>query len=633
MCRIAGLFSKEPVEMGCIERMIMTVKHGGPDSQNYIALNGARDWLGHARLSIIDLSDSGNQPMTYLDDRYYLVFNGEIYNYIELKKELSSKNYQFKTDTDTEVILAAYAYWGEKCLDHFNGMYAFVLVDNARKEYFAARDRYGVKPLYYWYPADKGLLAFASEIKEFMELPGWSPKVNGPRALDYLSLGLTDHTSETLFAGVFQVRGGEYVKGSLEDPIGSFSLVKWYEPPTDTIKISETDAVEGFKELFYDAVRLRLRSDVAVGSCLSGGLDSSSIVCVMNDILGETDSRSSQRTVSARAKGTSHDESAFIDVVMKERGIEGYFVDPAPEDLWNIKNRLIWHQDEPFGSTSVYAQWCVFQKAKQSGLTVMLDGQGADELLAGYLRFFAPYYSQLFTHFRWKKLAEEVRCAGEYHGYTWKTAAKGILKTNLPSGVLNLLLDLQSDRAGITWYSENKLGGPAVLPAYYGNDRAKSLGELSSHLLFYNHLPMLLRYEDRNSMAHAIESRLPFLDYRLVEFVQSMPDDYKISDGQTKSVLRKAMKGVLPDQINKRMDKIGFETPEEKWEKEHPLEFRAMIENAIEKTDGILNRSALDYFDKVIAGKRMDFTVWRIINFGTWYDMFINGNEKALLKN
>lgn len=605
--------------------MIDTIKHRGPDNQNVIGLKTNTIWLGHTRLSIIDLNESSNQPMRYLDGRFIITFNGEIYNYIELRNELLQYGYSFKTNSDTEVILASFVQWGIECLQRFNGMFAFILVDLEKKHYYAVRDRYGVKPLYYY--SSSKVLAFGSEIKEFSVLPWWHPKVNGQRAYDYLNYGLTDHTNETLFQNVFQIRGGEFIEGCIDDPIGSLKVHRWYNINEKRIKISREDAIIRFRELFLDSVKLRLRSDVSIGSCLSGGLDSSSIVCVVNNLLKEANSKESQRTVSALAKGTPHDESKYIDIVLKDRGIDGCFVNPSPEDLWGIQNKLIWHQDEPFGSTSIYAQWCVFEKARKENLTVMLDGQGADELLAGYLRFFSPFYSQLFRGMHWKKLINELQYSKKYHQHSIKTLFKSIMKTSLPSWLLKGALG--TEKYG--WFSVDKLNARSILPAYYGKGRAQTISQLSEQLLLYNNLPMLLRYEDRNSMAHSVESRLPFLDYRLVEFVQSLPDDYKIHQGQTKSILRNSMKNILPDQIRTRMDKIGFETPEEKWEKEHTSEFRAMIKDSIEKTNGIINEKALSYFDDVVLGSKLDFTVWRIINFGKWYDMFINRNKELLV--
>lgn len=629
MCGIAGIISENRMESSQITGMLSRIKHRGPDFQDQVKLFDGSVWLGHARLSIIDLSEAGNQPMSYEQGRLFLTFNGEVYNYIELRDELKQKGYLFNTDSDTEVILASYSEWGIECVNRFNGMFAFILIDNDNKSFFIARDRYGIKPLYYWKDQNTSTIYFASEIKEFVDLPGWKPQVNGQRAYDYLKFGLTDHTNETLFKDVFQIRGGEYAFGSIEEPIGSFGIKKWYNPIINLLKISEAEAAERFKNLFFDSIRLRLRADVSVGSCLSGGVDSSSIVCVVNDLLRQTGDQASQKTVSALAKGTPHDESKHIDIVLNERNIDGYFVDPSPEELWQIQNKLIWHQDEPFGSTSIYAQWCVFQKARENNLIVMLDGQGADELLAGYKGFFLPFYSQLFSRFHWKTLADEVQYAKKYHGHSWKTVAKGILKTTLPTGLMSRIHDLKVNNGLAEWYTINKIGAKRAMPRFYGKDRAKSLGELSDQLFYYNNMPMLLRYEDRNSMAHSVESRLPFLDYRLVEFAQSLPDNYKISHGKTKAVLRNSMEGVLPEQIQNRMDKIGFETPEEKWEREHSNEFRIMIEDSIDKTDGIINHNALEYFDRMIAGGKPDFTIWRMINFGIWYDMFINGNQRT----
>ncbi len=552
------------------------------------------------------------------DDRLWLSFNGEIYNFIELREELEKKGYKFRTNTDSEVILASYAEWGSNCVDHFNGMFAIIIIDIYNNSFFVARDRYGVKPLYYWVPSNKKYVAFASEIKAFMDIPEWNPKLNGQRAYDYLNYGLTDHTNETLYRGVFQIRGGEAIYGDLDRPIQTLNIYRWYTFFPSPIKLSRDEIAERFYDLFVDSVSIRLRSDVKVGSCLSGGLDSSSIVCVVNDILKTKKIADSQATVSAIAPGSSHDETKYIDVIHKERGITGTFVEPALDDLWKSMNRLLYFQEEPFGSTSIYAQWCVFAKAREEKLTVMLDGQGADELLAGYRNFVMIYFSQLMREGKWGRLVKECVLTKRKQGYSMAYAMKWGLEK---------FVSKQNNRRRGEWYSLDKLDAISEMPMYFGRKEKKTLNEFSEQLLLYNNLPMLLKYEDRNSMAHSVESRLPFLDYRLVEFIQSLPEEAKYADGMTKVVLRDGMRGVLPERIRMRMDKIGFETPEEDWERENREEFRKRIKQAIDVTDGIINEKALDYFDETVRKAKRDFGIWRIINFGSWYDIFINQNN------
>lgn len=631
MCGIAAFLSNRRVDRSIVAGMVERIIHRGPNYQDVRSFLDGKVWLGHARLSIIDLSEQGNQPMSYSDGRYWLTYNGEVYNYLELRDELKKYGYTFQTDTDSEVVLAAYDKWGHDCVNHFNGMFSFVILDLKKHDFFAARDRFGVKPFYYWIPKDKEFLAVASEIKEFVDLPEWKPQVNGQRAYDYLKYGLTDHTNETMFAGIYQLLGGEWMAGSLDNPT-AINISRWYPHTLKKSKVKLDEASNHFRDLFQDSVKLRLRSDVKVGSCLSGGLDSSSIVCVMNDILASKGAAyaNNQRVVSAKAGGTKHDETKYMEEVKNKRNIQGYYVEPTAEDLFESLKRLIWHQDEPFGSTSIFAQWLVFKAAGENNLTVMLDGQGADELLAGYSRFFSPLFGNLFSHLHWIRFAKEAIACHRVHNYPYSFAVRGVLNTYLPDRVLVKLKHKYRRDYNAKWFSVEKLKARKESQKYFGGAKARSVKEMSDQLLFFSNLPMLLRYEDRNSMAHSVESRLPFLDCRLVEYIRSIPDECKISDGITKRVLREGMCGILPDAITDRMDKIGFETQEEVWEKQYSSIFKDMIRDAIKMTDGIITDKAIDYFDYAVQKDKQDFTIWRIINFGYWYDMYINGNHEEL---
>ncbi len=631
MCGIAAIFSGNQEEEAQIVTMIDRIVHRGPNDSGIERLCNGRAWLGHRRLSILDVSSAGKQPMSYGDGKLWMTYNGEIYNYLEIREELIKKGYSFSTNTDSEVLLASYDCWGRKCVEHLNGMFAFVIVDLRRSIYFAARDRFGVKPLYYWISPDKERIALASEIKEFMSLKGWHAAVNGQRAYDFLRYGLTDDTEETLFEGVFQVSGGYAMTGSLDNPVQKRETYQWYKFTVEKSHLSWKEASEQFRELFESSCRLRLRSDVGVGSCLSGGLDSSSIVCMVNDILRGEGREDSQRTVSAIAPKTIVDESAYIQEVLSQRGLNGYFTAPSPEDLFLIEKEITWHQDEPFSSTSIFAQWCVFQEASRRKLTVMLDGQGADELLAGYHRFFAPLFVAYFRKGRLQKLISEAKSCKEFHGYPYSFVARGILKTFFPENLVDFGRRMYRQEAvRDTWFSADALHAKEIPPVYYRREnRAKTVEDLSLQLLQHTNLPMLLRYEDRNSMAHSIESRLPFLDYRLAEFILSLPDEYKIRDGWTKAVMREAMTGILPEKIRTRMDKIGFETPEEVWLKKNRDSFRKRIAFAVEATNGIITESAVRHLDEVIHKNKRDFSVWRMVNFGIWYDLFINKQGRA----
>ncbi len=618
MCGIAAIISKQSRDPAMVEMMTDSIVHRGPDDSGRVSLFENKVHLGHRRLSILDLSSAGRQPLSYLGERYWITYNGEIYNYIELREELTSAGYSFRTKTDTEVIMAAYDKWGKECLEHFNGMWAFILVDTRERKVFGARDRFGIKPLYYW-RSSEGFHAFGSEIKEFFSLPGWDGEINGQRSYDFLRWGIIDHTEETLFQGVKQIRNGHAFCFSLnEDELRTY---QWYKLRYQEFQGTFEEASDRFLEIFTDSVTLRLRSDVTVGSCLSGGLDSTSIVCVVNDILKSSGQAGIQKTVSAYSSEKKYDESPYILETLKARNIQGFSTYPEFEQLFEICDTINWYQDEPFGSTSYYAQWKVFEKAAEQKLTVMLDGQGSDEQLAGYLIFFLPRYASLFKGLKWVTLLKEMKAGKQIHDMGAKTALKGILRACLSERLYLSLRKLYDDYSlSPGWLDMEKLEAEPKDPTRPERAGLSSVRVLSIEELTSTHLQMLLHNEDRNAMAHSIESRLPFLDYRLVEFVVGLPDGHKISDGITKRVQREAMKEIIPEQVRLRMDKMGFVTPEEVWVRNHSEDFRKQLKNAIESTDGIITESALEWFDEVIDRKRQfDFTIWRILNFGRWY--------------
>jgi asparagine synthase (glutamine-hydrolysing) len=588
--------------------------------------------LGHRRLSIIDLSSTGHQPMCTRDRACWIVYNGEIYNYLELREELRALGHAFETESDTEVILAAYRQWGAACLSRFNGMFAFVLFDRGRDTLFAARDRFGVKPLYYWV-SPEGLLAFASEIKQFTVLPGWRPRVNGQRAYDFLNWALLDHTDETLFEGVFQLRGGEMVELELAKlseippaPGARLPVRRWYELRPQDFAGTFADAARRFRELLADSIRLRLRADVPVGSCLSGGLDSSSIVCVLNELLRERGADALQETFSACAEVARFDESRFIEAVTRHASVASHRVFPDADGLFASLDRITWHQDEPFGSTSIYAQWRVFELAAQHHVKVMLDGQGADELLAGYHNYFGAHYGALLRSLRWLSLWREMRAAARLHRYSATWALKQTLNNILPELVRQPLRRLAGKPgANVSWIHLDRLGADPRDPYLdHGAAKAPSVQAMSRAQILHTSLPMLLHWEDRDSMAHSVEARLPFLDYRLVEFVLGLPDNFKIRNGTTKRLLREALRGTLPETVRQRMDKMGFVTPEEVWLREtHPERFRAALRQAVEASRGILDRRIEDMLERTIAGRRpFDVSIWRAISFGNWMKVF-----------
>ena len=667
MCGIGAIYSpRTPLKAETLCAMQAAVRHRGPDDEGTVCFSrgsaaavvcGGPDTpapiysaafpyapagdsaipgdtylaLIHRRLSILDLTPTGHQPMCSVDGECWITYNGEIYNYVELREELKTLGHTFLSQSDTEVILAAYRVWGRKCLARFNGMFAFVLFDRAQRRLFAARDRFGVKPLYYWV-SPEGFVALASEIKQFAALPSWHPRVNGQRAYDFLNWALLDHTDETMFKGVYQLRGGEALDIDLAvnalstGPGGRLDTFEWYQLRPRPFSGTIADAAQELRHLVSDSVLLRLRADVPVGSCLSGGLDSSSIVCTMNELLREQDANAHQKTFSACAAVARFDERSFIEEVVRHAAVDAHYVYPPLESLFTHLDRITLHQDEPFGSTSIFAQWHVFGLAAAEKVKVMLDGQGADEQLAGYHNYFAPRFGNLLRALEWTTLWQEMRATQRLHGYSTIWGVKQALNNVLPEALRQPLRRLAGKAGTVApWLGFDKLNAHPRDPFLdAGTAKAPSVRAMSLSQLRATSLPMLLHWEDRDSMAHSIEARVPFLDYRLVEFTLGLPDEFKIHDGVTKRVLREAMRGVLPERVRNRMDKLGFVTPEEVWLREgSPDGFRRALRAAVDASAGILNQKVFAVFEDIVAGRRpFDFMVWRWISFGNWMKVF-----------
>ncbi|HOD54665.1 MAG TPA: asparagine synthase (glutamine-hydrolyzing) [Candidatus Cloacimonadota bacterium] len=613
MCGISGLISKSNSDIrNTLHRMTDIIAHRGPDYQDfYIHQNIG---LGHRRLSIIDLSHAGNQPMHYLE-RYHIVFNGEIYNFKELKTILENEGYHFKSHTDTEVVMAAWDFWKEDCLNHFNGMWSFAIYDQRENQLFCARDRYGIKPFYYISTAH--LFAFGSEIKQFTVLPEWQSVLNKQAAFDFLSWSFSDTSSDTFFQNVSQLPAGSCLKYDLQSH--QYQITKWYKI---SVKSSDYDSIEDqtkqFFELLKSSVEYRLMADVKVGSCLSGGMDSTSIVMLVNSILRSQGNAELQETVSAVSRNKTYDESDYIRSVVESANCKSHFVYTEFDDFVSDFDSIIWHQDEPFGSSSIFAQWKVFQTARENGVTVMLDGQGSDEILAGYMQFFGNLFLSLLSSMNMSDLIKEVKSACALHGFNFKQILRFIVSAT-SSGMFYHYSVSMSGKLGARW-AKNTEG---LIPFPYWKKANLSLSAESREQLLYSKLPVLLHNEDRNSMAHSIESRVPFLDYRLVEFALSLPENYKINQGRTKYILRNAMKDILPGQIINRHDKMAFVTAEEQWVKENPAFFRNEIKDSLGMSESFINESTKDFFDQMIDGfVPFDYSLFRFICFGRWLKQF-----------
>ncbi len=625
MCGIFGSIGFDPDR-----NRIDIVAHRGPDGAGWSLHDSPAGpvALGHRRLAIIDTTDAGLQPMADPTGRYRLVYNGELYNYIELRAELAARGETFRTETDSEVLLRAYAVWGEAALDRFRGMFAFLIWDEREKRLFAARDRFGIKPLY-WTASHAGV-AFASEIKQFLGLPSVPGRMNLPRIHDFLASGIADHTAETMFDGVMQLRAGECATVEARGGPPRVKVRRWYRIPAhDTSRgLTEREAAERFKSLLAESVRLHLRSDVTVGSCLSGGLDSSSIVCLMAPMLAAHGDAARVHTVSACYDEKNVDEKPFMDAVVAHTGVAARFVFPRAEDVFTRAEQITWHQDEPFGSTSIFAQWCVFAEAKRAGIKVMLDGQAADEQLAGYHSSFQFYLSDLLRRGRAIALIQTLTQRSRIHGTSAGPELLKALLPLLPEWLVGILRRQHRAQLQHDWLASDAFGPLAQQPGAFrhagdalGLPPVTDLATLCLNLVFASNLQMLLHWEDRNSMAHSIEARVPFADHPLVEFSLSLGNAHKIVGAQTKRVLRRAMDGTIPDRIRDRNDKLGFATPEQAWFR-GPLKSAARegVEATLSTYPGLLNAAGTRRLvDDMLEGRRpVDFLLWRIINLGLW---------------
>ncbi len=541
MCGIAGQFALngDAADADLVRAMAERLLHRGPDGEG--SHFSGPVGLAHRRLAIIDLSDEGRQPMANEDGSLWIVFNGEIYNYRELREELLAAGHRFASATDTEVILHAYEEWGRDSLDRFNGMWAFALWDARRRELFCARDRLGVKPFYYTMAG--GSFLFASEIKALLTHPAVGGRPNDRMLSTFLAWGVADHTAETMYDGIFQLPPAHAVvvsEGSVGEPRRYWDVVMNGAPRG----VEDGAAAQRVRDLLTDAVRLRLRSDVPVGTCLSGGIDSSTVTALINVLLRAESPESvgdRQKTFSVCFGDPRFDESRHIDTVVAATGVASHRTTPDTEGLWEDIERLLYMQDEPFASLSIYAQYCVMRLARDE-VKVVLDGQGADEQLGGYIAYQAPYIRGLLRCGEILAALREGIGSARHHGSFFSWAAHQSL--------------VRSERRGLLRGS-----APEVL-RYAG-----SLDEVLKREVVASNLPLLLHWEDRNSMAFSIEARVPFLDYRLVEYLASLPLDQKVRRGVTKYVLRRAIRGLVPDAIRCRMDKMGFVTPEEVWMK------------------------------------------------------------------
>ncbi len=601
---------------------------GGADTPDALGLPPARDFvgrhfdlaLGFRRLAILDLSPHGHQPMSTPDGRYHIVFNGEVYNFVELREELEALGRSFRSRSDTEVLLTGYAEWGTDVFRRLVGMFGCAVLDLQRRRIVLARDFFAIKPVYYvfW----NGRLAFASEIKSLLSLTGVSAAANPQRLYEYLRFGVPSLGAETIFSEIRQLPSAHYLEVPL-DGSPTTGPVRYWELKTDEqLDISFEEAAGRLRELFIDSVRLHLRSDVPVGAALSGGIDSSAIVCGMRRIQGED---LDIHTFTHIAADPALTEERWADMVVATTGATGHQVRPTPEEMVADLDELIRTQDEPFGSTSIYAQQRVFRLARDAGIKVMLDGQGADEMLAGYRTYLSMRFTSLLLQGKWGQAWRFLRTAGGLPGssrFRVLAFSGEVLLPPMLQGLMRKLVgkDLAPKWLEASWFKRRGV----TLAARPKPRRKRMLREELRRSLIESGLPSLLRYEDRNSMAHSIESRVPFLTPELASFVFSLPEQHVITpDGTTKAVFREAMRGLVPDAILDRRDKIGFATPERAW----LTALRPWVEGVLHGAGGdipVLNLPAAKAeWQLVVDGRRrFDQSIWRWLNLIKWAECF-----------
>jgi asparagine synthase (glutamine-hydrolysing) len=524
------------------------IAHRGPDGSR-IVVRDDRVGLAHRRLAIIDLSDAAAQPMRSPSGAE-VVYNGEIYNYVELRAELTALGVGFQTESDTEVLLAAYDQWGTACLEYLNGMFAFALYDPRRGMLFAARDRFGEKPFYYHHTAD-GQFVFASEIKALLAHPSVPCRPHMGSIFRFLRYKETDRDPDTFFEGIRALAAAHFLTLDVND--GHLELHRyWSLADTPIDPRPRAELVEGFRDLLASSIRIRLRSDVPVGSSLSGGLDSSAVVGFIARACGVTN----QHTFSARFPGHPLDEGRYIGDVVAFTGAIGHEVvaDPDAAEL----ARTAWHQEQPFLSLSIFAQWSVMRLARDAGVTVLLDGQGADETLGGYHFYLGAHYRDLFRRGRWLRLAREASAYADQNGLR---RLRALSYYALPVEVARQAKRFVPARGVSRDFVAVHGGMQEALPRAYRDELRQALYASATSTM----LPTLLRYADRNSMAFSREVRLPYLDHRLVEFAFALPSELRLQGATTKLILRDAMREYLPDSVRARLDKIGYAPPQRAW--------------------------------------------------------------------
>lgn len=592
MCGISVVvdYRDRQIDPDLVKSVNDKVTHRGPDDEGFFY--GDNFAFGHRRLSILDLSQAGHQPMQR--ENLCITYNGEIYNYLELRDELKLLGNTFISETDTEVILAAYRQWGTEAFKKFNGMWAFAIADETKNEVIFCRDHFGIKPLYY--TTVQNYFLAGSEIKQFTVVPGFIPVLNKSVAVNFLTAGLLNYSEQTFFEGVNELKAGNFLTYNLVTH--QFQVLPWYDLQMASISVQENSetAVEKVRSLFLESVKVRMRSDVRVGSCLSGGIDSSSIVSV---IASQRMANQDFATITSCYKDSRYDEQKFSDLVTKQTGFQAAKVYPELNDLLDkgILDVMLYHQDQPFSTASHFSEYKVFEKAKEERLIVMQDGQGSDEYLCGYGEFFDTRIIELISAFKWTEAISLIRQKAAHKKVSFFSEAKRMLHSRLTVRVIHALKKI-AGKPQYPWLTDNwqRLAVKSNLQW-----RANTIRDLSIAEICQTSIPYQLHSEDRNSMLFSIESRLPFLDHRLVEYCIGLDSSHKIWNGYSKYVLREAI-NELPEAIKFRKDKMGFVAPDREWILQNKERVRDDL-ITISKVAGVFTEELVNRFDKFVEGK------------------------------
>ena len=611
MCGIFGIynFKKKFDQEDILQDMSEVLKHRGQD--DYGVFSDEKIGIGHRRLSILDLSENGKQPLKVKN--FLITYNGEIYNYVELRKELIKLGYQFKTETDTEVILNLYIHYGDKFLEKLRGMFSFAIYDIKTKSLFCARDRFGIKPFYYYKDYEKFI--FASEIKAIFKDPKVQRSPNDKIIYDFLVFNRTDHHEETSFENIFNLRPG----CSLEVSQSDFKITNWYKIKNlkTSLKNDETQ-IKNFKEILDYSVKIHLRSDVKIGTALSGGLDSSAITCIMNSL----ESHIKPETFSAIYDFKwDKNESKYAEIINRYTNANSNKVIPTGDELLNEIRKLIYHQEEPFGSSSIFASWKVMEKANKNQVKVLLNGQGADEIL-GYEYMAAFYFYELLSKFKLLKLLKEIIAFLWRQKYNRMFTTKVFIYMVSPRIIKDKIINSQNSILDKNFLKSIKTSN---FQKEFFNVKTHKESVIKHLNLKLNHL---LRTEDKNSMAFGVETRLPFLDHKLVENTLQLSTSLKIRNGINKYILRRAMIDRMPEEILNRYNKIGFETPQAIWFRERNFS-KFLIETfnspSFKSRKYFNHNKVLVYLDQHLNLKKdRSSEIWKALYLELWFKIFID---------